>query len=293
MAGSRGGKRRAFTEERRAAYLEALGRSGSHEAASAAAGVSARAARRRRAGDPQFAAACAAAEQAAERRLRAEREALGCPDRSQLESIRRGADGRLKIQARGKRRWSRAAEDKFFAVLLASGNIAGAARAAGVSREAVSKRRREWPAFARRLEEVLDEAEIELEFRVACLGTNWPGEQERDGEEYRPPDEGGPPPPPADAGEDRKVPFDPELALRFLKWREQKRQGRQRAVAALPPVEDVRERILRKISAIRAHQLREAERRAREGGSRTESPAAADAAEPPLPPRGGGLAGEE
>jgi molybdenum-dependent DNA-binding transcriptional regulator ModE len=240
MAGSGSGKRRSFREGRRAAYLEVLGRTGSHKVASEAAEVSARAARRRRARDPDFAAACDRAEQAAERRLRAEREARGRPDRSELESIRRGADGRLKVQARGKRRWSAVAEEQFFAMLLASGNIAGAARAAGVSREAVWKRRREWPAFAQRLEQVLDEAEIVLEFRVACLGTNWPSDDAIG--------EGSAAADGAHAAA-AAAPFDPELALRFLKWREAKRQGRQQAVAALPPVEDVRARIIRKVAA--------------------------------------------
>jgi hypothetical protein len=51
------------------------------------------------------------------------------------------------------------------------------------------------------------------------------------------------------------VPFDPEFALRFLKWREEKRAGRgKRARAPAPPgIEEVTERIVRKVEAIKRH----------------------------------------
>lgn len=247
------GTRRYFVEGRREAYLANLRRTGNHAAAAREAGVSGRAARRYRGRTPDFEAACAEAEREAGRRLAG---AEG-PDDGDLdpafENIRRGADGRLKIQARGTRRWSRTKEDRFFAVLRECGNIAASARAAGVSREAVWKRRREWPAFARRMEEALDEAEVTLEFRVACLGTNWT--EEAEGED-------GP------TSEIEPGPIDPEFALRFLKWREEKRRGRRAAVAALPPAEEVRARIVRKVLAIKAHRAREEAREETESSPR-------------------------
>jgi hypothetical protein len=63
------------------------------------------------------------------------------------------------------------------------------------------------------------------------------------------------------------LPFDPEFALRFLKWREEKRRAqgggagsaasaaRRQAVEDMP-IEAVREEILRRIDAIRAHETR-------------------------------------
>ena len=227
-----------FGEARRELYLEGLRRTANHEAAARHAGVSAAAARRCRQRVPSFDMLCGEAEREAQRRMAG---AQGLDDGDldpAFEGIRRSADGRLKIQALGSRRWSKAKEDFFFAVLRESGNIAASARAAGVSRVAVFKRRREWPAFARRVEETLDEAEVTLEFRVACLGTNWTEEAEA-----------------ADRAEIAAMPaepFNPELALRFLKWREEKRRGR-RGATALPDVAEVRARILRKVEAIRRH----------------------------------------
>jgi molybdenum-dependent DNA-binding transcriptional regulator ModE len=248
MAGQKRGKRAYFTKDRRDTYLANLRRTGNHEAAAREAGVSAAAARRFRRRTPDYEALCAEAEREAHARLAgAEGPEDGVLDPA-FESIRRGADGRMKVQARGKRRWSKTKEDRFFAVLRECGNIAASARAAGVSREAVWKRRRDWPAFARRMKEALDEAEVILEFRVACLGTNWT--EEADGPERD------------ETAETVSAPgpFDHEFALRFLKWREDKRRGKGGAMAALPPADEARARILRKIEAIKRHEAREAKR---------------------------------
>jgi hypothetical protein len=248
-------KRRYFTADRRELYLAGLGRTGNHAAAAREAGITAGGARRFRRRKPEFEALCVAAEREAQGRMAgAEGPFEGGADPA-FESIRRGADGRLKIQAQGRRRWSRKKEDRFFAVLRECGNIAASARAAGVSREAVWQRRRAWPAFARRFDETMEEAEIALEYRVACLGTNWSEEQHELGTQAFSEDGTLP------AAE--TVPFDPELAMRFLKWREDKRRGRQGPGAALPSAEEVRERIVRKVAAIRRHKALEA---ARPGG---------------------------
>jgi hypothetical protein len=69
--------------------------------------------------------------------------------------------------------------------------------------------------------------------------------------------------PAADAAERPR--FDPEFALRFLKWREEKRRGKPvRGAAAGRPVaiEDARERIVRQIMAIK----RQSERKQLEAG---------------------------
>ena len=265
-------KRRYFIEERRATYLAMLRRTGNHRAAAETAGISASAARRYRKRTPDYAARCLEAEREAEAVLAGAESPFDGARDGAFESIRRGADGRLKIQAQGKRRWSVAAEDVFFAVLRESGNIAASARAAGVSRESVWKRRRRWPAFARRFEETMDEAEVVLEFRVACVGTNWADEvEDRLGEEDPPAGGEGAPPPssgrspsPGNPGEDQ-IGFDPEFALRFLKWREEKRHKRAGTMAALPSAEAARERILRKVMAVKRHQELMA-KRASEGG---------------------------
>ena len=285
MAG-RSGKRRYFIAERREAYLAHLRRTANHEAAARAAGIGSRAARRFRQREPEFEALCLEAEAEAQRRLAgAESPFDGA---GAFECIRRGADGRLKIQAQGRRRWSKAAEDVFFDVLRECGNISAAARAAGVTRRAVWLRRRQWPAFARRFEETMEECEIVLEYRVACLGTNWSAAAEaleEAGEDTPPPAAGWSPspakageeignaeaqetPPPRSArspsprnrGEELTPPFDPELAMRFLKWRADKKRGLAAPMAALPPAEEVRERIVRKVVAIKRHKALMAKR---------------------------------
>lgn len=247
-------RRRYFTVERREAYLANLRRTGNHAAAAREAGISAAAARRYRQRTSAYEADCSAATEEARARLAGAQGAEDGDLDPAFESIRRGADGRLKIQARGKRRWGKEAEERFFGVLRECGNVAASARAAGVSHEAVWKRRREWPAFARRMEGALDEAEVALEFRVACLGTNWTEEAEGEGPDAA-----------AEGDREATAEFDPELALRFLKWREEKRRGRSAATAALPSAEAVRERIIRKVQAVKRHRAREAERRDEEG----------------------------
>ena len=253
-----GGKARAtkrvyFTDKRREVYLGCLRRTATHAAAAREAGISERAARRYRARTPAFEALCIEAVREAQRRLAG---AAG-PFDGQLdpafESIRRGPDGKPKIQATQPGRWTRAIEERFFAVLGATGNIAASARAVGFTREAIGARRRRWPEFARRMEDAMEEAEIDLEFRLLGLGTGW-----REAAEAGEADV--PPPPQPD------TPINPEFALRFLKWREEKRRGKHAPMLALPDAEAVRERIVRKAMAIRRHRERKAERDRREGG---------------------------
>ncbi len=85
---------------------------------------------------------------------------------------------------------------------------------------------------------------------------------------------------PANAGEDQGVPFDPELAMRFLKWRREAKSGRRGTAAALPPAEEVRERILRKVTAIQRHKALTARRAAEtEGDSSPGFPGEGDCAQ--------------
>jgi hypothetical protein len=116
----------------------------------------------------------------------------------------------------------------------------------------------------------MEEAEIALEFRVACIGTNWSeaadqaDERAIEGEDgAEDPGEGGEAE--ADSGGAAAAPpFDPELALRFLKWRAERKRGGGEA-AALPSAEEARASILRKVDAIIRHEAREKARRAEHG----------------------------
>lgn len=241
-----------WTALRRDTYLAVLRATGNARAAAEAIGMDRTTIEHRCREDPGFARARDAARAEADRTLRGRRAdaaAGGAPVEGvdPFETIRRGSNGQLQIVAAGRGRWNGRAEACFFAHVRVSGNMSAAARAAGFTPETVWERRRNVPAFAKRLEQALEEAEVALEFRLAV-----------------PPDaaaraaagtEG------AQAGEAAaaKARFDPEFALKFLKWREEKRRGGGRRgrpgkwLRKEPGIEEVRDEVLRRVAAIRRH----------------------------------------
>jgi hypothetical protein len=274
MSGTKRATKRAyFIGERREAYLDCLRVTGSHRAAAREAGVSERAARRHRARKPEYEARCIEAVSEAQRRLAGAEGPFDAPLDPHFQSIRRGPGGKAKIVRTSGNRWTIRIEDRFFAALGATGNISAAARAIGFSRETIGKRRRKWPAFARRFEEMMEEAEIDLEYRLLCGGTGWSEAAEAsEDEEARSPRHARSPSP-AKAGKDRDVPLDPEFALKFLKWRDEKRRGvsgpkggRGRIVEQRP-IEEAIERIVAQVEAMKRHEERESKRREEEDKS--------------------------
>ena len=259
----RRGRRKRFTALRRADYLEVLERTGNARAAAEAIGISRNRLRAMRRRDPGFDRDCAEAEAAATRRLAGVKGPFDGVEDGAFETIRRRRDGRVQIIAVGPGRWSKKIEDRFFATLAACGNIDASARAVGFAGTDMHRRRRQWPAFARRMDEVLEDAELRLELLLASTGNKWVQAEGADGAggDAGTADAGGA------AAAREAVPFDPEFALRFLKWREEKRRAqgggagsaasaaRRQAVEDMP-IEAVREEILRRIEAIRAHEAR-------------------------------------
>jgi molybdenum-dependent DNA-binding transcriptional regulator ModE len=241
-------KVRRFTAERRAQFLEHLRRTGNQGAAAKAVGIHRDNVEKRRKRDAEFAIACMAAEEEASQRLAGARDPFDGVEDARFETIRRGRKGRWQIVATRKGKWSKAVENMFFDVLRTCGNIAASARAVGFSEGLIWQRRRAWPGFRQRMEETLEEAGMALEFQAATWGNNLapPTEDEEKGTA-----KGNCPPPPP-------PPFDPDFALRFLKWREEKRRGGgQRGRRAYrkpePTIEEVRDEILKRIAAIRRH----------------------------------------
>jgi hypothetical protein len=265
-----------FTAARRARFLEVLEQTGNRAAACAAAGVEWWIAEAWRKKDAVFAAAWAAALAAAERKLAGARDPFEGVEDGRFEVIQRGRGGRLQIQAVRSGRWTKAVDDRFFASLSACGNVEASARLVGFSNEAIWYRWRKYPGFARGMEEALCEAEVRLEFRLACHGQSvgrWLDEEvgseeasvprhSRESGNPNAADDTGTGLDPRIRGDDgvgAEVPFDPDFALRFLKWREEKRRGavnRGAAVAAPPPIAEVTERIIAKIEAIERHERR-------------------------------------
>lgn len=236
-------KVRRFTAERRAAFLEHLRRSGNQAAAARSLGFDRTVPEARRRRDAAFELECRAALDEASRRLAGASDPFAHDGDAAFETIRGGRRGRVQIVATRTGKWSKGAEDLFLDILRGCGNVAAAARATGFSESLIWQRRRKWPAFAQRIEAALDEAELVLEFRLATLGIDRCG---ADGEAA-----GGAvimeAPPPR---------LDPEFALRFLKWREEKRRGKPERGghgAAPRPIEEMRATILSRINAIKRH----------------------------------------
>lgn len=248
-------KVRRFTAPRRAEFLEHLRRTGNYAAAAKAIGLDRSSVEQRRKRDAEFAIACIDALAEASRRLAgATNSSDGVAD-AEFERVRRNRHGRLMIVKTSTGKWCKSKEAMFLDALRQCGNIAASARAVGVSESLIWTRRRQWPGFAAKLEEALDEAEVALEFRIACQGNNLGLEEDPvDGSASH---RRSPSPGPSHQGRG-DTPFDPEFALRFLKWREEKRRGRGRRgrVAAPPSVDDVTERIVKKVEAIKRHRER-------------------------------------
>ena len=221
-----------FTAARRAAALRVFGETGNKAAAAEAAGVDPTTITLWLKKDADFAAAWAAAAEAVGRRLAGARSPSDGVGDGRFETIQRTPAGRLQIRAVRPGKWNKAVEDRFFAALRTCGNVAACARLAGFSETAIWARRDRWPAFAERMEQALEEAEVALEFRLATLGSNVGAGMDED----------------SDAGDDmpdcrgaearrndENIPFDPEFALKYLKWREEKRRGRGRDRGAAVP----------------------------------------------------------
>ena len=245
-ASGRRGER--FVGERRAEFFRVLAETGNARTAAHAIGMDRTTLERRRKQEPELDRQWTEALDAADARLSKKDSAFERGD--PFQTIRRGSHGKMQLAAVAEGRWTGRTENAFIAALRRTGNVSAAARAIGFSYDHVWERRRQWPGFARRWEEALDDAEIELEFRMMRLGNNvLPAAGEAGAEA-----------PPAEK-------FDPEFALRFLKWREEKRagggrRGRGDCGPRVASIEEVKENILRKIEAIERHRNRNPEPRA-------------------------------
>ena len=229
----------------------------------------------RREHDPELDREWDAAVEAAHRRLSRAEGPFDCAPHGKLNMIRRGKRGRLQLVAAGEGRWSAAVEERFKMVLRDSGNVRAAAHSVGFSESAVWQRRRQWPAFAQMLEETLEEAELALEFRIAAMASNVVAREGDENGQDRPSpartfhqseidgaSKSAPPrPSPASGRGGEAASFDLDAAMRFLKWREEKRRGRGRRtpVSKAPSIEDVTEKIVRRVEAIKRHRRRGAE----------------------------------
>lgn len=128
----------------RRAFLRALARTGNVRASAAAAGVDRETAYNHRSKDGAFAARWAEAV-AKSKAHPPSREAVGGKGRELV--LRRSKHGD-KLVAAAEGRWSQRVEDMFFATLERTACVRAAARAAGISTNALYYRRDKYPEFA-------------------------------------------------------------------------------------------------------------------------------------------------
>lgn len=244
---------RRLTQARREKFLEVLGQTGNRRMAAEAVGFEPRLMDQRRGYDAMLDRQWIEALDQADRRLAGiERPYDEAADGAPMV-IKRGRGGRLMMQRAGEKRWSRAVEDRFFATLAMCGNIAASARAVGFSKSCIDQRRRKWPDFAQRMEETLDDAEVEIEFRVAAEVR---GLKRGAGDSHF--YQGGASPDRPAGESDSPQPLDMDAAMRFLKWRQEKKTGRGRRgrVPEPPSIEAVTEKIVKRVEAIKRHRGR-------------------------------------
>jgi hypothetical protein len=242
--------------EERALFLKVLRETGNRRAAAAAIGVGPRAMDQRRAHDPELDRDWRAALDEAHLALALAKGPFDCPQGTARNTIRRGKNGRLQLVAAGEERWSAAVEERFKEALRACGSVRAAAQAVGFTESTVWQRRRAWPVFAAMIEELLEEAELGLELRIASMGSNVLPVETGTVASNRPRKKG------EEGAAMAPMPFDADFAMRFLKWREEKRRGGGRwAPRAKPPsIEEVTEKIVSRVEAIKRHRRREEDR---------------------------------
>lgn len=87
-------------------------------------------------------------------------------------SIRSSKSGRVCVMATGEGRWNAGVEAEFFATLAATGNAKAAARAIAMSDVALYNRRKLWPAFDARWDEVVSLANERLAVQLLTSASN-------------------------------------------------------------------------------------------------------------------------
>ena len=245
-AGVRAPRRRyvRFTRWRRAHFFRVLAETGHAQMAAEAAGISLGCIYRLRRVEAGFTEKMAAAVAEADRGLRRARDEGGvaeeggqspatapgdCPQQALV--IRTGRGGRLRVMAAEPRDWTDRHDAVFLAHLRATNNVAASARAAGFTPKSAWNRRERLAGFAQAMDEARDYADMALQFGLMADAAN---------------------------GCDPKAWEDRDQAMRTLRFRENRRQGRHSPRRPPPPpIEEVAERIERNVRAIRWNRERE------------------------------------
>jgi hypothetical protein len=87
-------------------------------------------------------------------------------------SIRSSRTGQTCVMETGEGRWNAEVEAKFIAVLATTANVAAAAKAIGMSKTALYRRRKQWPAFHAAWAEAVALAVDKLDLHLIEAATN-------------------------------------------------------------------------------------------------------------------------
>lgn len=173
-------------------------------------------------------------------------------------TIRRAANGRTQIGHVREGAWTPAVERAFLARLRETGNVRWSARAAGFHHTTIYKRMDLCPAFAAECREAVLAAEVRLDYELIAHAHNLL---------RRPGAPRGP-----DEPEDDGTPFDPEAAMRILRFIERRRAGRTTKGRRRGPPErsfdEAVASVLAKIEAIDRHEAMLAAKQGDDGEAR-------------------------
>lgn len=241
----------ALTPARQALFLKVLGETGNASEAARAAGVRRGTPYNLKRRDELFARDCAEAVASAPARI-------GARKPGDLQTIRKSAGGRTQLAAVRANQWSKRDDEAFFAHLEATGNVRASARAIGRHPNSAWRRRRECADFARQFEAALGDAEVRLEYALVDYANNL---VDRAAEALEPPpDDAG-----AGAQSDTITPVEASFALQVLKWLDGRKAGKRRGARhhgpKEPSIEEVTERIVRRVEAIKRHRERRGQSR--------------------------------
>ena len=234
----------------RRGFLRALGRCGNVRMAAEEAGVGRSWLYRVRREEPAFAAEWEAAVAGFDSGLVASDSPLPNPSPAEGRGasavvLRGNKFGRVQVAAARENDWTPEREEVFLGELGATCNVSASARAAGLSPKGVYARRRKWPAFASAWDEALTLGFVRLEAKLVRQATNG----------LRPPDGDAVAARIAEADDDAAI-MDTSLAINLLKQHEAAVRGtpgrrRGAAQAQEPRIEDVRDRIVAKLDALK------------------------------------------
>lgn len=227
-----------MSDRRRAAFLKALEVCGNQTVAAERTCVSRSWVCQERMRNPEFDSECGRVIAAARERLRQSernRPPEGWGHLDGVELVVRGTKGRRVQIARAQaRQWTARTEQRFLAVLAATGNAEAAYKAAGKSKGSAYGHRKRWAGFERLWREAVEASCVRLEFGLAAYAMNL----------FSAPELPEPAP----------VSMTPDQALHSLHMNKRrlfglgKRPGRR---GAAPTMEAVTSRVLRAVEAVK------------------------------------------